>query len=147
MTPRAGTRECQKCKKNRQLRFFKPAGRICLTCQRGRTKVVSHELRVQKTYGLLPGEYEAIVASQGGVCAICKQPRTYNLHVDHDHKVERETGDSRRSVRGGCCRRCNKVLAVVGDSRSLLAAAIEYLASWPSSAILGDDVQGYTANR
>lgn len=143
MTPPKGTRECDKCLKNRQLRFFKPAGRRCFTCQKRRTKVVSHEARVVATYGLEPGEYAALNAAQDGKCAGCGQARSYNLNVDHDHKVEAELG-ARASIRGLLCRRCNKVLAVVGDNAMLLLNLMSYLDMWPSARVLGEDVQGWT---
>jgi hypothetical protein len=70
---------------------------------------------LSRLYGIGLPEYEAMLAAQGGVCAICGQPETARargggprpLSVDHDH----ETG----KVRGLLCLRCNRDLAVVED--------------------------------
>lgn len=65
----------------------------------------AHERHVQRTYGLAPGEYEAMLERQGGVCAICgKRPVTIRLAVDHDHVTGR--------VRGLLCKRCNRALGL-----------------------------------
>lgn len=46
--------------------------------------------RLRRTYGISLGEYNQMLAEQGGCCAICKKPPTgRRLHVDHDHRVQR----------------------------------------------------------
>jgi hypothetical protein len=77
-----------------------------------------------KKYGLTVEQYEAMIAGQGGVCAVCRQPprpehRGGMLHVDHDH----ETG----VVRGALCASCNLLLGLAGDAVEVLRGAIEYL--------------------
>lgn len=88
--------------------------------------------RLLATYGITNDDYNALLAKQGGTCAICNEKRAYFLHVDHDHSV----ADKRASVRGLLCKRCNKLLAQVGDSRNLLKAAAYYLMRWPSKGVL-----------
>lgn len=81
----------------------------------------------QQKYGITSEQYDELLASQGGVCAICGQPersKSRNGHllklaVDHDH----ETG----TVRGLLCDRCNRGLGFFGDDPERLAAAIAYL--------------------
>lgn len=54
----------------------------------------AHDSRVVKTYGLEPGEYEELLAFQGGTCAISSCPArgvVKRLAVDHDH----QTGEAR----------------------------------------------------
>lgn len=74
-------------------------------------------------YNLLPGEFEALLASQDGKCAICRLdtwPGKYNKpHVDHDHETNR--------VRGILCHSCNVALGNFHDRIDLLEAAIAYL--------------------
>ncbi|MGW5773090.1 endonuclease VII domain-containing protein [Streptomyces longwoodensis] len=128
--PRAGYRRCTRCEKNRAERFFAPKGRVCSTCRKATRRAASHEARVTTTYGLEPGEYQALLDYQGGVCAICRQPRRYRLDVDHDHK----TG----LVRGLTCRLCNRrILPGAKDDPEVLRNAAAYLESPPAVQFLG----------
>ena len=72
----------------------------------GRKNHLEHVRRtsLKKLYGITAEEYDAMLESQGNVCAICKkpQPTKRRLSVDHDH----ETG----KVRGLLCTTCNLVL-------------------------------------
>ena len=78
--------------------------------------------KLASKYGLSVGDYEALVATQGGRCAICGSSdpgRNEVLHVDHDH----DTG----AVRGLLCFSCNIGLGSFGDDLTRLRAAIAYL--------------------
>jgi len=128
----AKRKQCKRCLKNRDLKFFTgPRGRFCSDCRRRRRSASAHDRRVSETYGLRPGEYEVLFAAQGGVCAICKESRRERLSVDHDHK----TG----VVRGLLCRRCNNYLLAKGakDRPEVLRAAAEYLDHPPAVQVLG----------
>ena len=72
-------------------------------------------------YGLTLEDYDELLESQGGVCAICNKPsHNYRrLAVDHDH----ETG----AIRGLLCDKCNRGLGYFKDNRTTLLKAIEYL--------------------
>ena len=76
-----------------------------------------------RKFGITLDEYESMLESQGGVCAICKQPergnRAKRLAVDHCH----ETG----VIRGLLCQSCNRALGLFKDDVDLLNAAINYL--------------------
>ncbi|MFJ7329048.1 endonuclease VII domain-containing protein [Streptomyces cyaneofuscatus] len=128
--PRAGYRKCTKCARNRAVRFFTPKGRVCSTCRKETRRASSHEARVTATYGLEPGEFQALMDYQGGVCAICRQPRRYRLDVDHDH----QTG----LVRGLTCRLCNRrILPGAKDNPETLRSAASYLEHPPAVQFLG----------
>jgi hypothetical protein len=75
--------------------------------------------QVKFRYGITVSDRDAMVAAQGGGCAICgremKPP-----HVDHCH----ETG----KIRGILCRSCNSGLGQFHDSAELLLLAVLYLA-------------------
>lgn len=89
------------------------------------------------TYGISLEDYNAILAAQGGRCAICRGKRSGNLDTDHDHKLAAATGDVRASVRGLCCRRCNRrLLPAATDSVEVLQRAIDYLLSPPARSVL-----------
>lgn len=75
-------------------------------------------------YGLEPEEYDRLLADQGGVCAICREPGL-KLVVDHDH----QTG----AVRGLLCADCNIGIGRLKDNPGYLRAAAEYLGGAPSS--------------
>jgi hypothetical protein len=121
-------RECAKCGLNRAERFYgSPRSRICSPCKkkgRGRT---AKNLRLQDTYGITMDEYDRLYAHQEGRCAICQGWRAV-LDVDHDHAVEREHGETRISVRGLLCRRCNRrLLPASKEDEAILRSAIEYV--------------------
>ncbi len=68
---------------------------------------------------MTPAEYDALLARQGGGCAICgSTPKKRRLHVDHDHR----TG----VVRGLLCYACNRMLPSYATVQRL-AAAVMYL--------------------
>jgi len=79
-----------------------------------------------RRYGLTPEAYDAMLAEQAGVCAICRRPeratalgKIIPLAVDHDHR----TG----AVRGLLCRDCNRAIGLFVDDPEILAAAMAYL--------------------
>lgn len=77
---------------------------------------------LQQNYGLTIEEYEAILASQGGVCAICKQPpmgKRKHLFVDHDHATNKN--------RGLLCGLCNAALERMESIPDWHEKAINYL--------------------
>jgi len=79
--------------------------------------------RIRQTlarYGLTLEQYDAILQSQGGVCAVCKMDRgTRRMAVDHDHKTNK--------VRGLLCQFCNTALGKFLDNVEILKRAILYL--------------------
>lgn len=71
----------------------------------------------QFLYGLMPEQFDALMATQQGRCAICRD--SADLHVDHDHNAGH--------VRGLLCDRCNHGLGHFRDSPTFLRSAAEYL--------------------
>jgi transposase len=97
---------------------------------RGRRTDYNRSYKLAAAYGLVAGEYEALLAQQGDVCAICKKPPQGRrpLHVDHDHAccpTARKTCG--RCVRGLLCNHCNRGLGAFMDDEDLLVAAVDYL--------------------
>lgn len=77
-------------------------------------------------YGISDADYQGLLFSQNGVCAICGKAETRKymgqlspLSVDHDHN----TG----AVRGLLCAACNHGLGNFRDSPENLSNAIDYL--------------------
>ena len=83
---------------------------------KNKRKVKDYALR--QKYGISIEEYEQMLATQGGRCAICGES-SKRLVVDHCH----ETG----SVRSLLCNRCNLSLGAFEDNVDILMSAIEYL--------------------
>lgn len=93
-------------------------------------KAATAEKRVQKVYGLAPGEYARLYAIQGGRCAVygCRATgKTKKLAVDHDHK----TG----AVRGLLCGPHNQLLGYAGDDPIVFRSLAEYLECPPASVV------------
>jgi hypothetical protein len=82
---------------------------------------------LKRSYGITLAQYEAMLATQGGKCAICKGPeRTRDkdggprrMPVDHDHNTGK--------VRGLICTHCNRALGMFKDNVEILKAAIAYV--------------------
>ncbi len=74
-----------------------------------------------KRYGITIDEYDTLLRSQNGVCAICSREPVdgQRLAVDHDHKTGK--------VRGLLCFKCNTGLGHLGDSLDTLKRAVDYL--------------------
>jgi Recombination endonuclease VII len=66
-------------------------------------------------------DFDGLLATQGGVCAICGNKSTTKRpwHVDHDHT----TGQ----IRGILCHHCNLLLGNAKDNMQTLRHAIVYL--------------------
>lgn len=78
--------------------------------------------RLKFHHGIERGDYDRILAEQGGGCAICGATaagRWGTLHVDHDHT----TG----ALRGILCHRCNTALGLFGEDPGLMDRAADYL--------------------
>lgn len=75
-------------------------------------------------YGLSLAEYEALLAEQGGGCAICHEPPgEKRLSVDHCH--------GSLTIRGILCSQCNRGLGEFGDDADRLERAAAYLRRGP----------------
>lgn len=79
-------------------------------------------------YGITLAQYEELLASQDGKCAICEQPETSGdgktgtikrLCVDHCHNTGK--------VRGLLCFRCNGTLGKMEESPQLFSAMWDYM--------------------
>lgn len=91
-------------------------------------KAAAHERRVQAVYGLGPGDYDRILAVQGGVCAICRRAKgiSRRLAVDHRHRDG--------VVRGLLCQNCNfNIIGKLGEDVEALDRAIDYLLDPPAA--------------
>jgi hypothetical protein len=86
--------------------------------------------RIKKMFGISLEEYNEKLASQNGVCAICKRTSETRLAVDHDHSHCGEEKACPICIRGLLCHDCNVGLGRFHDSPELLQSAINYLNSF-----------------
>jgi hypothetical protein len=77
---------------------------------------------MRRAYGLTPADFEALLASQAGGCAICGGgavgPGT-RLHIDHCHNSSR--------VRGLLCGKCNTAIGLLDDNAERAEQLARYL--------------------
>jgi predicted RNA-binding protein YlxR (DUF448 family) len=78
-----------------------------------------------RDWGLTAAEFDALLARQGGACAICQDPLRpgRSTHIDHDHATY--------AIRGLLCGTCNRGIGSLRDSVELLERAIAYLRRAP----------------
>jgi hypothetical protein len=130
-------RECSKCGIRRLPSSFVSArGRVCFNCRKATAKTAARRNHVKKNYELTPEEYHRLQVAADGHCMGCGKERKYNLHVDHDHVVEREYG-VRFSIRALLCAGCNGVLRKAGDNAATLRELADILDCWPTLALIG----------
>lgn len=105
----------------------KPGPR-CATCYREFKReqaARAHAKRVEKVYGLAEGEYDALLAFQGGVCALCGRPFGRKRGaVDHNHR----TGRVRGIIHGWE----NTILGRIRDSLDWARNLVAYLEKSPA---------------
>lgn len=94
----------------------------------------------QWLYGITREGFDALLAQQGGGCAICKAAEPGGVgewHVDHDHGCcpgRRACGNCNRGL---LCSTCNTMLGHAKDDPQLLADAAIYLVRY--AGLLDDD--------
>ena len=93
--------------------------------QKAKRKKYHRKKRLMENFGITVEEYDNMLASQGGKCAICGTDKPYsngrikNFLVDHCH----ETGQ----IRGLLCHNCNVGLGNFKDDSRILFKALTYL--------------------
>lgn len=96
---------------------------------RPEVKARERDAHLRRKFGITSETYDAMLAGQGGRCAICGRKPTpgISLHVDHEHRTKR--------VRGLLCFKCNNALGDFKDDQALLLTAVDYLTPPPDAAI------------
>ena len=137
-----GKKQCKACDKTLDLKMF-PRSKTsrtgyfsyCIDCrklinrkadekrwstQREKLILQRRNANYRKNFGITVHQYDLLLNSQKGVCAICfRNEDKKMLHVDHDH--------SSGIVRGILCENCNRGIGMFKDDIKLLASAINYL--------------------
>ena len=108
--------KCKTCYVARQQERYTP--------ERGR------DANLRQKYGITTEQYNFMLQTQGGVCAICGTDEAggrrsgrggalEHFFIDHDHNTGK--------VRGLLCNNCNRVLGFVDDNTEILTRMVEYL--------------------
>jgi uncharacterized Zn finger protein len=95
--------------------------------EKGHVRVVTSRFKsALKKYALTETGYNAMLAAQNYVCAICGQPErhivrgaTKRLAVDHCHTTGK--------VRGLLCAHCNQAIGRLNDDPELIRKAADYV--------------------
>lgn len=111
----------------------------CFTCQKifdRKAKETSHASYILRTYGITAETYKALLAFQGGKCAICARAtgRTRRLAVDHDHSCKEGHPPKlgcEKCVRGLLCSVCNVFIGRMHDNPDVGNRMSRYLRSAP----------------
>jgi Recombination endonuclease VII len=102
--------------------------RYCVVCHnlKGREWRAKHPDKLRRykfktLFGITPEEYDELLRSQSGVCAICggEDVNGRNLSVDHDHASGK--------IRGLLCYGCNVSLGFFKDNAAVLRKAAAYI--------------------
>lgn len=99
----------------------------CKVCYNARTRESirrnggNRKYHLKRRYGITSQEAEALKATQGGLCAVCRKAEA--TQVDHDHETGR--------VRGILCLHCNAGMGAFRDDPRLIYHAIDYLSTIP----------------
>jgi hypothetical protein len=120
--PLVDKRVCAKCKKEKLLTDFSPAHYRCKECRREDSKIrYLHNLSIE--------QYQELLISQGGRCAICgKVPEeVYKFVIDHDHTCCPGPISCGDCIRGLLCNKCNSGLGMFDDNLKNVLSAAEYL--------------------
>lgn len=128
-----GPRACHKCGAEVERKPGKP---VCDSCKvDSRTNAAEKEARRRfRKYGITAEQFDALLATQGNRCAICKSANwgVKGPAIDHCHTTGK--------VRGILCSPCNLALGQFGDSIFVIMEAARYMAEhspavgvWPDS--------------
>lgn len=106
----------------------------CKSCAKSVYNATHAEVRSANRkgkYGLTREAFDALLAAQGGACAICRSdsPGSRFWAVDHDHACCPGKTSCGNCVRGLLCGPCNVGLGCFRDSVQSLEAAALYLAT------------------
>ena len=82
-------------------------------------KKADRKAHLKNRYGLTLEDFERLVFTQFGRCAICREKFSSKICIDHDHRTGK--------VRGLLCDSCNRFIGAAKDDPEILNAAIKYL--------------------
>jgi hypothetical protein len=136
---RTPNRPCPGCGKPLSADRISKRKKRCYACEcriLREQREAAHDRRVEKLYGLRPGEYRKLYEAQGGKCAIygCRaRGLVVSLAVDHDHKLGLY---NRMAVRGLLCKHHNRQIGYASDDPQVFDSLAAYLRNPPAREVL-----------
>lgn len=129
--PKAVRSYCKECTTNDLNAIPRRKHKDLPTEKKERRKQTYQKHRLKKFYGIAPEDYEGMLETQDGKCAICgaREPggkHNGNFMIDHCHK----TG----GVRGLLCNRCNLAIGVLKDDLVLIDQVRKYIEAHTTTA-------------
>lgn len=115
-------RQCRRCEIAKVTRWKRD--------NRERANKNNRDSQRRVKYGIEPEQYDAILAAQGGGCAICSTDSpggSGGWHTDHDHACCPGQKSCGKCIRGLLCVNCNLALGQLKDDPALLRKAADYL--------------------
>lgn len=123
---RLAVRRCYKCQTPVPDATRKPGKAVCDNCRVDpRKRAADHEQqRRLRKYGLTQGEYDQLLADQGGRCPTCgtDDPGAKGWCIDHCHSSDR--------VRALLCNQCNTALGLTRENPAILRALADFAERW-----------------
>lgn len=83
-------------------------------------------LKKLEKFGITEGDYDRMFDEQAGLCAICHEPDSIKLAVDHDHACCDGDYSCGKCVRGLLCKRCNMAIGLLQDKPDIIMNAALY---------------------
>lgn len=121
---------CPKCERDKPVDEFPRKGNYrngekrygyCKPCHSAYQRTQT----LRRRFNLTPEDYEALLTTQDGLCAVClRPPGKMRLAVDHDHRSG--------LVRGLLCPTCNYAIGFWKDDVDRLDRAVQYLMRPPA---------------
>ena len=117
--------ECEKEYKREQYQRSSPE-------VRARRQRVVDSARYRRTFGITMDDYDILLASQDGRCAICRRESPYGikLSLDHDHACCDSVKSCGKCIRALLCCDCNRGIGQLRDDPEVLRRAADYLDHW-----------------
>lgn len=121
---------CKQCAKFRAIRWAE--------ANPSKRKKVQRLSLWKTRYKLTEDMYNAILAKQNGVCAICKKPPFLErvFIIDHNHACCPGQECCGKCVRGLIHQSCNSALGSFSDSPAVCRNAAEYLENPPANGVV-----------